>query len=231
MLVRRPAQRSFVHGASSSYFSWTRGLTSTPHCRLRIHALEHALQTSMTWVARRCRRDMEAIMEVIYPRCAGLEVHKQTVIACVRIAGGNAPTQEIRTFPTTTSGLLALADWLESWDVEHVGMEATDVYWKPVWHVPEARLGSAAAGSSGAFRDPPSPPGPQERQYHYPLQCYGDWGIDRGRESDRCIAIDSDPDNATGGKRSGPGQVRCHGRSVAKRCRKKIRPPESGLSP
>ena len=74
-------------------------------------------------------------MEVIYPRCAGLDVHKQTVVACVRIAGDAAPRQEVRTFATTTSGLLALADWLESFGVEHVAMEATGVYWKPVWHV------------------------------------------------------------------------------------------------
>ena len=79
-------------------------------------------------------------MEVIYPRCAGLDVHKQTVVACVRIAGSGAPKQEVRTFPTTTSGLLFLADWLESFGVQHVGMEATGVYWKPVWHILEGHF-------------------------------------------------------------------------------------------
>lgn len=79
-------------------------------------------------------------MEVIYPRCAGLDVHKQTVVACVRIAGDGPPLQEVRTFTTTTSGLLALADWLDSFGVEHVGMEATGVYWKPVWHVLEGHF-------------------------------------------------------------------------------------------
>ena len=53
-------------------------------------------------------------MEVIHPRCAGLDVHKQTVVACARIVGNGPPVQEVRTFATTTSGLLALADWLES---------------------------------------------------------------------------------------------------------------------
>ena len=53
-------------------------------------------------------------MQVIYPRCAGLDVHKQTVVACVRIAGDGSPSQQVRSFDTTTSGLLALADWLES---------------------------------------------------------------------------------------------------------------------
>ena len=79
-------------------------------------------------------------MEVIYPRCAGLDVHKQTVVACVRIAGDGPPLQEVRTFATTTSGLLTLADWLDSFGVEHVGMEATGVYWKPVWHVLEGHF-------------------------------------------------------------------------------------------
>ena len=79
-------------------------------------------------------------MEVIYPRCAGLDVHKQTVVACVRIAGDGSPLQQVRTFDTTTSGLLALADWLESFGVEHVAMEATGVYWKPVWHVLEGHF-------------------------------------------------------------------------------------------
>jgi transposase len=83
---------------------------------------------------------MEAIMEIIHPRCAGLDVHKQTVVACVRIAGTGAPTQEVRSFATTTSGLFALGDWLDEHGVEHVAMEATGVYWKPVWHVLEAHF-------------------------------------------------------------------------------------------
>jgi transposase len=83
---------------------------------------------------------MEAIMDVIYPRCAGLDVHKQTVVACVRIVGDGPLLQEVRTFATTTSGLLALSDWLDSFGVQHVAMEATGVYWKPVWHVLEGHF-------------------------------------------------------------------------------------------
>jgi transposase len=80
-------------------------------------------------------------MDVIYPRCAGLDVHKQTVVACARIATDGAPaTQEVRTFETTTSGLLALVDWLESCGVAHVAMEATGVSWKPVWHILEGHF-------------------------------------------------------------------------------------------
>lgn len=79
-------------------------------------------------------------MEVIHSRCAGLDVHKQTVVACVRIAGDGPPLQEVRTFATTTSALLSLCDWLDSFQVEVVAMEATGVYWKPVWHVLEGHF-------------------------------------------------------------------------------------------
>jgi transposase len=74
-------------------------------------------------------------MQVLYPRCAGLDVHKDTVVACVRIAGDGQATTEVRTFPTTTAGLCALAEWLVACGVTHVAMEATGIYWKPVWHV------------------------------------------------------------------------------------------------
>jgi transposase len=78
-------------------------------------------------------------MEVLYPRCAGLDVHKDEVVACVRCV--SPPThQEVRRFATTTTGLLALADWLVSHQCTHVAMEATGVYWKPVWHVLEDRF-------------------------------------------------------------------------------------------
>jgi transposase len=83
---------------------------------------------------------LEAIMEVLYRRCAGLDVHKQTVVACVRIADEGALVQEVCSFATTTSGLLGLTDWLESFGVTHVAMEATGVYWKPVWHVLEGHF-------------------------------------------------------------------------------------------
>jgi len=74
-------------------------------------------------------------MEVLYPRCAGLDVHKDTVVACRRLAVGGRVTSEVRTFSTTTAGLLALSAWLGEAGCTHVAMEATGVYWKPVWHV------------------------------------------------------------------------------------------------
>jgi transposase len=75
-------------------------------------------------------------MEVLHPRCAGLDVHKDNVVAAVRLAGpGGGAQTEVRSFDTTTPGLLALADWLAEQGCTHVAMEATGVYWKPVWHV------------------------------------------------------------------------------------------------
>src|SRR6478672_2356168 len=74
-------------------------------------------------------------MEVIHQRCAGLDVHKKTVVACVRLATENKVVTEVRTFATTTAGLLALSDWLSENGCTHAAMEATGVYWKPVWNV------------------------------------------------------------------------------------------------
>lgn len=75
-------------------------------------------------------------MQVLFARCAGLDVHKDTIVACVRCV--SAPVhQEVRSFGTTTSQLLALADWLGEHGCTHVAMEATGVYWKPVWHILE----------------------------------------------------------------------------------------------
>ncbi len=74
-------------------------------------------------------------MEVIYPRCAGLDVHKDTVVAALRLAADGPLRTEVRTFDTTTPGLLALSAWLSEAGCTHVAMEATGVYWKPVWQV------------------------------------------------------------------------------------------------
>ncbi len=74
-------------------------------------------------------------MEVLHARCAGLDVHKDTVVAGIRIAGGGPAKTEVRTFDTTTPGLLALSAWLAEAGCTHVAMEATGIYWRPVWHV------------------------------------------------------------------------------------------------
>jgi transposase len=77
-------------------------------------------------------------MDVLYARCAGLDVHKKTVVACLLTPGprGQA-TKTVRTFGTMTADLLALAEWLQAAGCTHVAMESTGVYWKPIYNVLE----------------------------------------------------------------------------------------------
>ena len=77
-------------------------------------------------------------MDVIVERPAALDVHKEQVTACVRVPGADGSrAQEVREFKTTVGGLLVLHDWLEAHGVTRVAMEATGVYWKPVWAILE----------------------------------------------------------------------------------------------
>lgn len=81
------------------------------------------------------------MMDVVYERSCGLDVHQRTVVACVVLSQpAGAPTKQVRTFATMADDLLALADWLESQEVTHVAMESTGVYWKPVWNLLEDRF-------------------------------------------------------------------------------------------
>jgi transposase len=79
-------------------------------------------------------------MRVIHEKCAGLDVHKDSVVACARQQAGASAQRERRQFSTTTSGLLQLLQWLVQQQCTHVAMEATGVYWKPVWHVLEGHV-------------------------------------------------------------------------------------------
>ena len=80
-------------------------------------------------------------MEVLYRCCAGLDVHKDTVVACVRRLNEQGRAhEEVRTFGTMTGALLTLADWLTEEGVTHAAMESTGVYWKPVYHVLEGQF-------------------------------------------------------------------------------------------
>ena len=74
-------------------------------------------------------------MDVLHPRCAGLDVHKDFVVAAARLAEPGGVRCEVRRFDTTTPGLLALGAWLAECGCTRAVMEATGVYWKPVWHV------------------------------------------------------------------------------------------------
>lgn len=79
-------------------------------------------------------------MDQLFARCAGLDVHKSEVVACMRTADGGQPKHQIAKFPTTTKALLAMVDWLHDQGCTHVAMEATGVYWKPVWHLLEGHF-------------------------------------------------------------------------------------------
>jgi transposase len=80
-------------------------------------------------------------VDVMYERCCGLDVHKQTVVACVLDPGsGRQPNKEIRTFGTMTDDLLRLVDWLAEKHVTHVAMESTGVYWHAVWNLLEGQF-------------------------------------------------------------------------------------------
>ncbi len=79
-------------------------------------------------------------MEVVYPRCAGLDVHKQTVVACVLLEDEGRVQKEVRTFGTMTTDLEALRAWLAAVGCTHVAMESTGVYWKPVWNILEGAV-------------------------------------------------------------------------------------------
>lgn len=75
-------------------------------------------------------------MQVVYERCCGLDVHKQTVVACVVVSANNGQAdKETRTFATLTENLGELAQWLRERQVTHVAMESTGVYWKPIYNL------------------------------------------------------------------------------------------------
>ena len=74
-------------------------------------------------------------MDVLHERVAGLDVHQATIVACVRRMDGAKVRRQCRSFATTTAGLLDLLAWLTACRCSHVAMEATGVYWKPVWNI------------------------------------------------------------------------------------------------
>ncbi len=71
----------------------------------------------------------------MHPHCAGLDVHKKLVVACVLHMADGKVTTRVKTFPATTQELMALSDWLSAQGCTHIAMEAAGVYWKPVWHI------------------------------------------------------------------------------------------------
>jgi transposase len=78
-------------------------------------------------------------MDVVHTRCCGIDIHKKSAVACLIVPGSDGqPSKTVRTFGTMTDDLLALADWLTAEGVSYVALEATGVYWKPVWNLLEA---------------------------------------------------------------------------------------------
>src|SRR5271154_3095865 len=81
------------------------------------------------------------MVQAIIERCCGLDVHHETVVACLLVgAPGAQPTKEVRTFRTVTRDLEVLRDWLAAAGGTHVGMESTGVYWRPVYAVLEGHF-------------------------------------------------------------------------------------------
>ena len=77
-------------------------------------------------------------MDVLYPNCAGIDVHKKTVVVCCRTTAlDGTVTKETRTFSTMTAELLLLSDWLTSKGITHVAMESTGEFWKPLYNLLE----------------------------------------------------------------------------------------------
>lgn len=94
-------------------------------------------------------------MDLLHSRCAGLDVHKESVVACVRIVEDNQVKRFVRTFGTTTERLLQLAEFLAEHGVTHVAMEATGIYWRPVWHILEPEGLEMVLGNAGHIRNVP----------------------------------------------------------------------------
>ncbi len=80
-------------------------------------------------------------MQVVYPHCCGLDIHKASVVACLLVTPPAGPVRkETRTFTTMTEDLLRLADWLSAEQVTHVAMESTGIYWRPIWNLLEEQF-------------------------------------------------------------------------------------------
>jgi transposase len=108
-----------------------------PDCRF-----ERAHQTRLFWKLLQATvlsvSELEGEVETIYERVAALDVHKAQVTACVRVPGPDGVREPaLAEFSTMVAGLMALRDWLSAFGVTHVAMEATSVYWQPVWHILE----------------------------------------------------------------------------------------------
>src|SRR5208337_702950 len=144
--LSEPSQRAIVLRLTKLRWLATRlGVRPALHrgtflCRPRERGARVAV--SRTYLQRHGRLlteggDMQAIIE----RCCGLDVHQETLVACLLVGvPGAQPNKEVRTFRTVTRDLEALRDWLRQAGATHVGMESTGVYWRPVYAVLEGHF-------------------------------------------------------------------------------------------
>ena len=112
-------------------------------------------------------------MDLHHCRCAGLDVHKDTVVACVRIEESGAVQTEVQTFQTTTQGLLKLLDWLLRSECTHAAMESTGVYWKPVWYILEGAVELILANAQQIRNMPGRKTDVQDAQWIAELLAHG----------------------------------------------------------
>ena len=131
-------RRSIVLGAASPRISLTRTLSGIQDCcpsisgSTRSRVTTYPVSPVSIW-----QKEVKA-MEMLYRSVCGLDVHKNTVVACVRRVGqGDRLWKEVRTFATMTHNLRALVAWLRHEGVTHVAMESTGVLWKPVYNLLE----------------------------------------------------------------------------------------------
>src|ERR687886_2119821 len=113
-------------------------------------------------------------MEVLYARCAGLDVHKKTVVACVLVTPERgAPTKAVRTFGTLADDVLALGDWLAEHGVTHVALERTSVYWQPLWNLLEDRFTLLLVNAQHVHQVPGRKTDVRDCEWIADLLCHG----------------------------------------------------------
>lgn len=112
-------------------------------------------------------------MEVMHEICAGLDVHKDTVVACVRKIRGREVLRETRTFGADTKSLIELFDWLAAEQVTHAVMESTGVYWKPVWRVLEGGFELVLANATAVKNVPGRKSDVNDAQWLADLMAHG----------------------------------------------------------
>jgi transposase len=112
-------------------------------------------------------------MELVHRKCAGLDVHKNVIVGCARIVEERGVRREVKRFGTTTAELLALADWLQKLGVTAVLMEATGIYWRPVWNVLEGMFELTLANAAHVKNVPGRKSDVQDAEWLAELLAHG----------------------------------------------------------